>query len=154
MPDDLPSPWRSVSRRGRWGRRLVTLRRAVLRRRRLIAAVLTAVAVLAALRTVSPPAERTVPVLVATRDLPSGAVVSGDDKVYLDGEPGGGDGPQGIAPPQAGPSPVMVAQLSPAGVQRLEPKVMDLLCLLASEPGRVWAREELMTVLWPGLAGC
>lgn len=39
----------------------------------------------------------------------------------------------------------------PDGVQRLEPKVMDLLCLLAVEPGRVWSREELMSALWPGV---
>lgn len=28
---------------------------------------------------------------------------------------------------------------------------MDLLCVLASESGRVWSRDELMAVLWPGL---
>ncbi|MDH5833591.1 winged helix-turn-helix domain-containing protein [Luteimonas kalidii] len=39
----------------------------------------------------------------------------------------------------------------PGGVQRLEPKLMDLLCVLASEPGRVWSREELMALLWPGV---
>lgn len=39
----------------------------------------------------------------------------------------------------------------PAGSQRLEPKVMDLFCLLANEPGRVWTREQLMATLWPGL---
>ncbi|WP_394003224.1 winged helix-turn-helix domain-containing protein [Luteimonas sp. WGS1318] len=39
----------------------------------------------------------------------------------------------------------------PGGVQRLEPKVMDLLCLLASEPGRVWSRDDLMARLWPGV---
>lgn len=79
MPDDLPTPWRPVSRRARWARRLVTIRRAVLRRRRALAALLTAVAVLAVLRTVSPPPDPTVPVLVATRDLASGTVVGADD---------------------------------------------------------------------------
>lgn len=39
----------------------------------------------------------------------------------------------------------------PGGVQRLEPKVMDLLCLLADAPGRVWSRDELLAALWPGL---
>lgn len=39
----------------------------------------------------------------------------------------------------------------PGGIQRLEPKVMDLLCLLAQEPGRVWSREQLLAALWPGL---
>jgi DNA-binding winged helix-turn-helix (wHTH) protein/Tfp pilus assembly protein PilF len=31
----------------------------------------------------------------------------------------------------------------------LEPKVMDLLSLLASEPGRVFSRDELLNTLWP-----
>jgi len=39
----------------------------------------------------------------------------------------------------------------PDGVQRLEPKVMDLLCLLAAKPGQVWSRDQLMSALWPGL---
>jgi DNA-binding winged helix-turn-helix (wHTH) protein/Tfp pilus assembly protein PilF len=39
----------------------------------------------------------------------------------------------------------------PTGMRRLEPKVMDLLCLLAGAPGRVWTREELMQALWPGV---
>lgn len=85
MPDDHDpawvSPWRPLSRRARWGRRLVMLRRAVLRRRRVLAALLTAVAVVAALRTVSPAPEPTVAVLVASRDLVSGTVVRGADLV-------------------------------------------------------------------------
>ncbi len=39
----------------------------------------------------------------------------------------------------------------PGGTQRLEPKVMDLLCLLAAEPGRVWSKDQLSEALWPGL---
>ena len=39
----------------------------------------------------------------------------------------------------------------PDGEQRVEPKVMDLLCLLAEHPGRVLSRERIMDVLWPGL---
>ncbi|MEZ5892400.1 MAG: winged helix-turn-helix domain-containing protein [Parvularculaceae bacterium] len=31
---------------------------------------------------------------------------------------------------------------------RLEPKVMDLLCVLAGEPGRVFSREELIEKVW------
>lgn len=85
MPDDhdpvWASPWRPLSRRARWGRRLVRLRRAVLRRRRVLAALLTAVAMVAALRTVSPAPEPTVAVLVASRDLVSGTVVRGADLV-------------------------------------------------------------------------
>jgi len=39
----------------------------------------------------------------------------------------------------------------PGGEQRLEPKVMDLLWLLAAEAGRVVGRERIMAVLWPGV---
>jgi DNA-binding winged helix-turn-helix (wHTH) protein/Flp pilus assembly protein TadD len=35
--------------------------------------------------------------------------------------------------------------------QRLEPKVMDLLVLLAGQGGRVVSRDAIMTALWPGL---
>jgi len=35
--------------------------------------------------------------------------------------------------------------------QRLEPKVMDLLILLAGQEGRVVSRDDIMTALWPGL---
>ena len=37
------------------------------------------------------------------------------------------------------------------GVQRLEPKVMDLLFALAARPQGVWSRDELFAQLWPGL---
>jgi DNA-binding winged helix-turn-helix (wHTH) protein/Flp pilus assembly protein TadD len=37
------------------------------------------------------------------------------------------------------------------GSERLEPKVMELLLLLAAEPGRVWSRDDIMQRLWPGL---
>lgn len=39
----------------------------------------------------------------------------------------------------------------PAGVSRLEPKVMDLLFLLASQAGQVVTRERIMASLWPGM---
>ena len=39
----------------------------------------------------------------------------------------------------------------PDGEQRVEPKVMDLLCLLAEDPGRVLSRDQIMAALWPGL---
>lgn len=38
----------------------------------------------------------------------------------------------------------------PGGHQRLEPQAMDVLELLASEPGKVWLREELLDSAWPG----
>ncbi|MBB1061249.1 tetratricopeptide repeat protein [Marilutibacter spongiae] len=39
----------------------------------------------------------------------------------------------------------------PSGTQRLEPKVMDLLFLLAGRPGDVVPREALMEALWPDM---
>lgn len=35
--------------------------------------------------------------------------------------------------------------------QTIEPKVMDLLVLLASKPGEVIAHDEILTTLWPGV---
>ena len=64
-------------------RRLVALlrpvRRAVLARRRLLAALLTAVAVVSGLHVATAAPPPTVPVLVAGRDLPSGTVLSPGD---------------------------------------------------------------------------
>lgn len=39
----------------------------------------------------------------------------------------------------------------PGGTLRVEPKVMDLLFLLAAQPGRVVAREAILEALWPGV---
>lgn len=39
----------------------------------------------------------------------------------------------------------------PGGTLRLEPKVMDLLFLLASRSGEVVSREVIMATLWPGV---
>ncbi len=55
------------------------VRRAVLARRRLLAALLTAVAVATGLHAVAAEPPTQVPVLVAARDLPSGAVLSRTD---------------------------------------------------------------------------
>jgi Flp pilus assembly protein CpaB len=64
-------------------RRLAALlrpvRRAVLARRRPLAALLTAVAVAAGLHAAAAPPPAEVPVTVAARDLPSGAVLTGAD---------------------------------------------------------------------------
>ena len=69
------------------------VRRAVLRRRRLIAALLTAIAVAAGVHAVAAPAPPTVPVLVAARDLPAGAEVAEADletvRFAPGSEPGG-----------------------------------------------------------------
>jgi len=75
-------------------RRLRAVRHQLRRRRRLIAATLAALAALAALRTWAPPPPETVEVLVAARDLPSGARLGADDlavRAY----------PVGLAPPGA-----------------------------------------------------
>jgi transcriptional activator of cad operon len=39
----------------------------------------------------------------------------------------------------------------PQGTVRLEPKVMDLLFLLAAQPGEVVTREQIFAALWPGV---
>ncbi len=64
------------------------VRRAVLRRRRPLAAGLTAVAVAAGLHAVAAPPAPTVSVLVAARDLPAGQVLDADDLVSVDFAPG------------------------------------------------------------------
>ena len=64
-------------------RRLRAVRHQLRRRRRLIAATLTALAVLSALRTLAPAPPATVEVLVAARDMPSGALLGEDDVVSV-----------------------------------------------------------------------
>jgi len=39
----------------------------------------------------------------------------------------------------------------PGESRRLEPKVMDVLCFLADEPGRVRSKEEILDAVWPGV---
>src|SRR4051794_23064350 len=55
------------------------VRRAVLARRRLLAAALTAVAVASGIRAVAAPPAAAVPVRVAARDLPAGMVLAAGD---------------------------------------------------------------------------
>lgn len=64
------------------------LRRAVLARRRLLAAALTAVAVATGLHAAAAPPPATVPVTVATRDLPSGTVLGAGDLEQAEFAPG------------------------------------------------------------------
>jgi Flp pilus assembly protein CpaB len=59
--------------------RLTSVRRAVLRRRRLLAVLCTVGAAAAGLRATAPPAAPTVEVLVAAEDLPAGRVLATDD---------------------------------------------------------------------------
>ena len=39
----------------------------------------------------------------------------------------------------------------PGGMTRLEPKVMEVLAVLAKHPGRVVSRDELLNTVWPGV---
>ncbi|MEZ5095482.1 MAG: SAF domain-containing protein [Nocardioides sp.] len=77
-----PAPADSWRRRARGARR--RLRRLVLRRRRLLAAMLVAGAAGLALRVVTPAPAPTAQVLVAARDLPAGAVLTGADVTVAD----------------------------------------------------------------------
>lgn len=75
------------------------VQRALLVRRRLLAAVCAAVAVLAALRVLAPPSPPTTSALVAVREIAAGAVVGADD-VAAEALP------PGAVPPDAAESPV------------------------------------------------
>lgn len=63
----------------RWSRAVTRVRRAILIRRRSLAALLVAAATAAGLQAVAAPPPATVPVVVAARDLPAGATLTGDD---------------------------------------------------------------------------
>ena len=76
------------------------VRRAVLARRRLLAAALTAVAVAAGVHAVAAPPPAEVPVLVAARDLPAGTVLAPGDLTSAAFAPG--SAPAGLAPDAAG----------------------------------------------------
>jgi Flp pilus assembly protein CpaB len=74
--------------RDRLRRLLTSVRRAVLRRRRVLAAVLTAVAVAAGLHSVTAPPPPRTDVLVAARDLPGGTVLAPGDLTPVPFAPG------------------------------------------------------------------
>lgn len=76
------------------------VRRAVLARRRLLAAVLTAVAVAAGIHAAASPPPAEVPVRVAARDLPAGVVLGADDLRTVGFAPG--SVPDGLAVDAAG----------------------------------------------------
>src|SRR5687768_6050468 len=67
---------------------LKRVRRVVLARRRLLAALLAGVAVAAGVQAATAPAPPAVGVLTAARDLPAGAVIGDDDLVTVDFAPG------------------------------------------------------------------
>lgn len=77
-----------------------TLRRAVLRRRRLLAGLLTAVAVAAGLQATTAPPPSRVTVLVAAHDLPAGTVLATDDVRRVGFAPG--SVPEGVADDPSG----------------------------------------------------
>lgn len=78
----MPSPRDSLTRL------LRPVRRAVLRRRRVLAAVLTAVAVASGIHAAYGAAPARVPLLVAAHDLPAGVVLTGDDLTEVAFAPG------------------------------------------------------------------
>lgn len=77
-------PRTTPTRRGRLATATTHVRRAVLRRRRLLAAGLTAVAAVAALQAVAPPAPARTTILVAARDLPAGVHLTSGDVTTAD----------------------------------------------------------------------
>jgi Flp pilus assembly protein CpaB len=76
------------SPRDRLTRLLRAVRRAVLRRRRLLAAVLAAVAVVSGVRAATAPVPARVPVLVAAHVVPAGVVLADDDLTETAFDPG------------------------------------------------------------------
>lgn len=84
----MPTPSPLAGPRDRLSALRRRVRRAILRRRRLLAALLTGVAAVAGLRAVAPPAEPTVSVAVAAHDLPAGARLTEDDLTTVEFRPG------------------------------------------------------------------
>lgn len=105
----------------------------MLRRRRLLAALLTCVAVGAGLSVASAPPVETEPVLVAARDLPAGVALSPDDVVSVEFRPG-------TVPGDAiGEAGGLVGRLLAAPVRSGEPITTVRLVgadLAATQPGR------------------
>jgi Flp pilus assembly protein CpaB len=97
-PTDLTAPLRGPVEALR--RRLRSVRRAVLVRRRPLAALFAAVAVLAGLRAAAAPPPETVSVLVAAQDLPAGATLSTADLHAAEFSPA--SVPEGVAEEPAG----------------------------------------------------
>ncbi len=128
---DARRPWDRGA--ARLTRALGRGRRAVLRRRRPLAALLLGVAVLAGLRAVAPPPPATVAVPVAARDLPAGLTLTGDD---LDTR----RLPRAAVPDGVLPTPAATGQALAAPVRRGEPLTDARLtgpALLRGYPDRV-----------------
>ena len=88
------------------------VRRVVLARRRLLAALLAGVAVAAGVQAATAPAPPAVGVLTAARDLPAGAVIGDDDLVTIEFAPGS---------VPSGASGDLVGQTLAAPIRRGEP---------------------------------
>lgn len=129
--------WPDPSRRTRLARRLRGVRRGVLARRRPLAALLAAGAVLTTIRVAAPQPEPTVEVQVAARDLPSGTRISSGDLRAVSFRPE--SVPAGVAPR-------VVGRTLAAPVRRGEP-VTDVRLvgksLTAGLPGLVAAPVRL-----------
>lgn len=127
-PPDRSRLGPSLDRRTRLSR---TLRRVVLARRRPLAALVAALAVLAAVHAARPDPPPTVPVRIAAHDLPSGAVLARHDLVVR-------RFPSALAPP--GSDLHAVGRTLAAPVRRGEP-ITDVRLvapsLVAGYPGRV-----------------
>ncbi len=108
--------------------RLASVRRALLRRRRLLAALCAVSAVAAGLRATAPPAPPTDPVLVAAHDLPAGAVIDDDDLRLI-----------AIAPDQA-----------PAGVLS---EINEVVGAILAAPLRAGEAVTDVRLVGPGLVG-
>jgi Flp pilus assembly protein CpaB len=95
------------------------VRRAVLARRRMLAAVFAVLAVLAGLRSVSPPPPDTAPAVVAARDLPGGQVLTSQDLAVA-------ELPPDAVPAGAATSPVPLVGRTTAAPLRRGETVTDL----------------------------
>jgi Flp pilus assembly protein CpaB len=118
---------------GRLRDRIGAVRRAVLRRRRLLAVLCTALAVAAGVRAAAPPAPDTVALLVADRALPAGAVVAAADlrsvELPPDAVPDGAlDDPVGttLAAPLGRGEPVTEARVVGPGLTTAAPDTVPL----------------------------
>ncbi|WP_372734582.1 SAF domain-containing protein [Nocardioides sp.] len=113
------------------------LRRGILRRRRLLAALLSGIAVATSIRALAPPPEPSVVALVAAHDLPAGTTLGADDVRAVAFRPG--TVPDGLEPDPQG-------RILAAPVRRGEPITQTRLVdpsLTAGLPGVVAAPVRL-----------
>jgi Flp pilus assembly protein CpaB len=116
-------------------RLLRRVRRAILARRRVLAALLTGLAVAAALQAHAAPPPELVPVVVASRDLPPGATVTAADLHRVGFAPG--SVPAGVVAPAAAVGRMTVGPVR-AGEPLTDVRLLDE-GLLARYPGAVAA---------------